>query len=205
LSVAGAVGFSRDRAAVAALAGLAAFIVLVVVQHPLRGGDLPPGEHFVSEYARGSTRAVQVVAFLCWAVSLALAVRLARGGVVTQGALAIAAVGAVLAACFATVTVAGELPDGATYTTAGRLHNLGSLLIFLGLLVAAPASVKRQRRRGYRLAVLGLAVALVAITPALVVLGIDSPGWGQRAFMAVGVAWQALFLAEVRRSHPTFA
>ena len=97
------------------------------------------------------------------------------------------------------MTVAGELPEGVTYTTAGRLHNLGSLLIFFGLLVAAPASTRRQKRRGYRLAVLWLAVALFAITPILIALGIDSPGWGQRAFIAVGVAWQALFLAEVRR------
>lgn len=105
-----------------------------------------------------------------------------------------------LAGCFATVTVAGELPDGATYTTAGRLHNLGSLLIFFGLLIAAPASTRRENRRGYRVAVLGLAMALFAITPILIALGIDSLGWGQRAFIGVGVAWQALFLAEVRRS-----
>ena len=195
---------SRDRAVVAALAGLAAFVVLVAVQHALRAGDLPAGEHFVSEYARGSTGAVQVVAFLCWAASLAIAARLAAGAV-ASGALAVAAVGAVLAACFATVTVAGELPDGATYTTAGRLHNLGSLLIFVGLLVAAPASTRRQNRRGYRFAVFGLAVALLSITPVLIALGIDSPGWGQRAFIAVGVAWQTLFLAEVRRSRPTSA
>ena len=195
-------GQSRDRAVVSALAGLAAFVVLVVAQHPLRADDLPPGEHFVSEYARGSTGAVQVVAFLYWAVSLALAVRLARGAI-TGGALAVAAVGAVLAAFFATVTVAGELPEGASFTTAGRLHNLGSLLIFLGLLVAAPASTRREQRRRYRLAVLGLGVTLLAITPILIAIGIDSPGWGQRAFIAVGVAWQALFLAEVRRSGPT--
>lgn len=190
---------SRDRVAVASLAGLAAFVVLVVVQHPLRSADLPAGEHFVSEYALGSTAALQVVAFLCWAVSLGLAARLAAGAV-TTGTLALAATGAVLAGCFATVTVAGELPEGVTYTTAGRLHNLGSLLIFFGLLVAAPASTRRQKRRGYRLAVLGLAVALFAITPILIALGIDSPGWGQRAFIAVGIAWQALFLAEVRGS-----
>ena len=70
---------SRDRVAVAALAGLAVLVVLVVVQHPLRADDLPAGEHFVSEYARGSTAALQVVAFVCWAVSLGLTARLAAG------------------------------------------------------------------------------------------------------------------------------
>ena len=60
-------------------------------------------------------------------------------------------------------------------------------------------------RRGYRLVVLELAVALVAVTPAMIALGIDAPGWDQRAFIAVGVAWQALLLAEVRRSQPPTA
>ncbi|MDP9400190.1 MAG: DUF998 domain-containing protein, partial [Actinomycetota bacterium] len=39
------------------------------MQHLLRD-DLPPARHFVSEYARGSTAPVQVVAFVAWALGI---------------------------------------------------------------------------------------------------------------------------------------
>ena len=39
-----------------------------MLEHLLRQ-DLPPGEHFVSEYANGCTWPVQTVAFVAWAAA----------------------------------------------------------------------------------------------------------------------------------------
>ena len=175
-----------------ALGGLGAFVALVAVQHPLRD-DLPPADHFISEYAKGSTAAVQVIAFLCWAVAMAATAACARThagrpwarGIVTA-ALCLSAAGCVVAALFATQTIAGELPPGTQRTTAGRLHDLGTLLILAGLLVAAFASLRLVRDRRYRWTVAGLGAALLAVVPVLVALGLDAPGIGQRALIAIG-------------------
>lgn len=187
-----------------ARAGLAGFVGLVAAQHLWRADDLPPAEHFISEYAVGDGGWVQVVAFLSWAGSLAATVELARrehagrerrlARVLVIGGVAAGAVGAIACAAFATETVGGELPAGVVKSTAGELHDLGSAFLFFGLLVAAVASVRLVRRRGYRLSVLGLAVLLLLIPSALVAAGYDAPGWGQRGFIAVGCLWQWRFL-----------
>lgn len=185
----------RVRSTKAAALGLAGFVGLVVVQHLYRD-DLPAGQHFVSEYANGDGGFVQVVAFGSWAASFAVQALLTRT-TVTRLALGVAAVGSVMTAAFATVTVAGELPAGMTKSTTGQLHDIGSLLIFAGLLVAAPASTRALRRRGYRLTIAVLGLALLATVPLMVALGLDEPGWGQRMFIAIGCAWQALHLREL--------
>lgn len=185
-----------------ALGGVAAFVVLVAVQHPLRS-DLPPLERFVSEYAVGWTAPLQAAAFLCWAASMAAAAVLAArarpaGRPVARGltvlALAVATGGALLAALFPTQTVAGELPAGVVRTLGGRLHDLGTLFILAGLVVAALAALRLVRRRGYRIAVPLLGLGLLAIVPVLVALGIDAPGLGQRGFILVGCLWQWAFV-----------
>ena len=104
-----------------------------------------------------------------------------------------ATAGLLLCAGWTTQTVGGELPAGVRRTTGGRLHDLGTLLILAGLVVAALASLRLLAGRRYRLAVVGLGVALLAIVPVLVALGIGAPGIGQRAFILVGVAWQWCF------------
>jgi uncharacterized membrane protein YidH (DUF202 family) len=181
--------------------GVGLFVALVAIQHPLRG-DLPPADHFVSEYAKGSTAAVQVTAFVAWAAGMAacalLAARARPAGRPVARTLAVAGfatavAGALLAAAFATQTVAGELPPGVVRSTAGRLHDLGSLLIFVGLLVAALAALRLVRRRRFRVTVAVLALALLAVVPVLVALGLDAPGIGQRGFILVGCAWQWAF------------
>lgn len=188
--------------------GLLAFVALVALQHLLRP-DLPADERFVSEYAVGWTQPIMVVAFLGWAAATgACAVLAARtpgrrrvARAITVASLAAAAAGLVVAALFATQTEGGELPAGVERTTEGRLHDLGTLFVFAGLLVASLASLRLVPRRGYRLVVLGLAVALFAIVPVLVALGIDAPGIGQRGFILVGCAWQWAFIgASIRRS-----
>ncbi len=181
------------------IAGVSVFVALVALQHPLRA-DLPPAEHFVSEYARGSTAPLQVAAFLAWGAAgvgcVACALRrherpVARA--ITAGALAVAVAGTLLAAAFATETVAGERPPGLERTLGGRLHDLGSLFILAGLVVAALASLRLVRSRRYRVAVLALGLALLAIVPVLVALEIDAPGIGQRGFILVGLLWQWQF------------
>jgi len=185
-----------------ALAGLGAFTGLVALQHLWRADDLPPADHFISEYAVGDGGWVQVIAFGGWAVSLAATAALARAGgtgrpisrAITVAGVAAGALGAVATAAFATETVGGRLPPGRVKSTAGELHDLGSAFIFFGLLVAAVASVRTIRRRGYRLGVLGLAGLLLLIPSVLIALEYDAPGWGQRGFIAVGCLWQLSFV-----------
>ena len=196
---------SRPRLHAAGLAGLAAFVLLVIAQHLTRADDLPPADHLVSEYAVGAGGWVQVIAFLAWAVSLAATVALLRHAgrrriaraLVLLGVTA-GAVGAVAAALFATETVGGQLPPGEIKSLGGRLHDLGSGGLFFGLALAAAASARLIEQRAYRLTLLGLLVLLFLILAALIVAEYDAPGWGQRGFIAVGCLWQWRLLAAVR-------
>jgi Protein of unknown function (DUF998) len=187
------------RAVTVARIGLAAFVGLVALEHVLRPG-LPPADHFVSEYAHGSTAAVQTVAFLAWAGATgACAVLAARqpgrpvARALTVVALGAATAGLLVAAAFHTQTVGGELPAGVRRTVGGRLHDLGTLAILAGLLVAALASLRLVPRLGYRVTALALGVTLVAIVPVLVAVRWDAPGIGQRGFILVGILWQWVF------------
>jgi hypothetical protein len=156
----------------------------------------------VSEYAVGWTAPLQIVAFLGWAAACGAGVRLATrvrppGRAIARSlavlGLLAATAGALLAAGFTTQTVGGELPAGTTRTLGGRLHDLGSLLLFAGLILAALASVRLVRGARYRLGVLALGVALLLVVPVLVALELDAPGIGQRGFILVGLAWLWLF------------
>jgi hypothetical protein len=182
---------------------LGAFVGVVAVEHLLRR-DLPPPDHFISEYGVGDTALLQSAAFVAWAGSMAalllLAARRARAGSGWRRALlwivavllAVATAGAVLCALFATQTIAGELPAGVERTDAGRLHDLGTLFILAGLVLAAVLTAAALPGRRHALEVAGLAVALVAIVPVLILVGWDAPGIGQRGFIAVGCVWQWL-------------
>jgi len=187
-------------------AGLLGFVALVALEHVLRT-DLPPADHFVSEYAVGWTWPLQTVAFLCWAAATAacavLAARVRRRPIaraLVVGLLTLATIGLLMAAVWPTQTVAGELPAGVERTLGGRLHDLGTLGILAGLLMAAFASLRLIPSTRYRLAVAALGFALVAIVPVLVALGLDWPGVGQRGFILVGLGWQWLFAAHIGQS-----
>lgn len=179
---------------------MAGFVLLVALEHPLRP-DLPATRHFVSEYASGSTDLIARAAFLLWGAGIAaLAALLWRARArITAACTAVAALGTPLAAAFATITVGGELPVGETYTTAGRLHDLGASMLFFGLLLAAASSLRRLARPRYRWSVGALAVCLLLAPAALVALGRDWPGIGQRAFILVGCAWLLLAAGEAAR------
>ncbi len=191
---------SALTAATVARAGVLGFVALVALEHPLRP-DLPASRHFVSEYASGSTDAIARIAFLLWGAGIAaLAALLWRARArITALLAAVAAAGTPLAAAFATVTVGGELPVGETYTTAGRLHDLGASMLFFGLLLAAAASLRRLSSPRYRWSVAGLAACLLLAPAVLVALGRDWPGIGQRAFILVGCAWLLLATGEAAR------
>ena len=202
-------GLSCARAArlgLLARGGLLTFVALVALEHPLRS-DLPAPDHFISEYASGSTYPIAILAFLAWGIGMAATAVLAwRQGLRAVGLLlAVAALGTCVAAAFATQTVAGVLPPGAVRTTAGRLHDLGTLAIFVGLLGAALWGLRHLRTRRYRLGLLACAGALVAAPGILVAAGLDWPGIGQRAIVLVGVALGWLLVSELERFRATRA
>jgi hypothetical protein len=179
--------------------GVATFVVLVAAQHLLRP-ELPPAERFVSEYGRGSTAALQVTAFAGWGVATAacavLAARAGRRPIarwITVGGLAIATAGLALCGAFTTQTVGGEMPPGLERSVEGRLHDLGALLILAGLIGAGLASLRLIEHARYRLISLALAAGLLAIVPALTLVGWDAPGIGQRGFILVGLLWELAF------------
>ncbi len=186
-----------------ARAGLLAFVGLVALEHPLRP-DLPAPDHFISEYASGATHPIAIIAFLAWAVAIGAAATFAweRGLRAVSVLLVVAALGACVAAGFATQTVAGALPPDVVRTATGRLHDQGTLLIFAGLLLAALWSLRGVRTRRYRFGLLACAVALVLSPAALVAAGLDWPGIGQRAIVLVGVAWLWLLVSELASSGP---
>lgn len=182
-----------------ARAGIAVFVAVVALEHVLRP-DVPPAQRFISEYGRGWTQPVHTLAFLAWAVAavaclrLALRVRARRvARSLTASGFAVATAGTLLAAAFVTQTVGGEMPAGVERTLAGRLHDAGTLLILVGLLGAALASLRLVAVLRYRLVIAVLAFALVAMVSAMVLLGIDAPGVGQRGFVVIGCAFQWAF------------
>jgi hypothetical protein len=111
----------------------------------------------------------------------------------TAGGLVAASAGAAGALVFTTQTVGGELPAGVVRTAAGRLHDAGTLLVLAGAVTAGVASMRLVRSARYRTAVAALAAALLAVVPVMRTAGLDLPGVGQRAFIAIACAWQCCF------------
>jgi hypothetical protein len=195
------------------LVGTGAFVALVVLAHPLRP-ELPPADHFVSEYAVGPGGWVQTLAFICWAAGLGAAAALAAGlplgpgrrgrwaRALAAGFLVVAAVGAVLCAAFETQTIGGVLPEGVDRTAEGRLHDLGSLLVLGGIVVAALAAARLLSGR-YRWLIGAFALAFFAWPALLVMLGADAPGVGQRGLIALGCAWTVAFAVAAARAAVT--
>lgn len=181
-------------------AALIAFVALVALEHPLRPG-LPARDHFISEYAHGATQPLAILAFLAWGLAMVAGAVLGwrRGLRAVPALLCVAALGTVLCATFATQTVAGRLPEGVMRTTTGRLHDQGTLLIFIGLLLAALWGLRHLRTRRYRLGLLACGLAILAAPATLVIAGLDWPGIGQRAIILVGVAWLWLWAGQAER------
>ena len=95
-----------------ALTCLAGFVVAVLAQH-LLAPELTPDVHTISEYVNADAGPLMVGGFVAWAASMAATARLVRRGArLVAWLLAVAAVGMLLTACFATQTSAGVLPPG---------------------------------------------------------------------------------------------
>jgi hypothetical protein len=182
-------------------AGLAGFVGIVAAEHALTP-SLDPGPHQISEYVHAPTGGLMVAALLVWAVSLAATagvVWLAGRSAAVAGLLGLASVAILVTACFATQTSAGELPPGVHLTTTGRLHNLGSGVASVALLLGALAAIADGGRRGRRTTATLVAVAVLGST-VLLAVGRDVGGIRQRMVVAVACVWQSSLL---RRRPPS--
>jgi Protein of unknown function (DUF998) len=185
-----------------ALAGLAAFAGIVVLEHLLVPG-LAPARHMISEYANARAGALMTAGFLAWALSLVATAVLVRAHPALCAPLLLAAVGVFVTACFATQTSGGALSPGVHRSTAGRLHDLGSGLVILALLGAVVASIVLVRApTAFRLRAGALLLLAVVTSATLLATGDHVPGVRQRVLVAVGCAWQALLLQALTRRPP---
>ncbi len=189
--------------------GLGVFLAAVLLEHVLTP-SLSPARHTISEYANAGTGAIMTVGFAAWAASLAATgawAWLDRRRRLLALLLALAALGMVLAACFPTQTVAGSLPPGVMRTATGRLHDLGSGLTSLALLVGALVSALQSwPPRRFRLSSAIVVAAAVLVDVVLLAVGPDVGGIRQRLLVAMGCAWQLLLVrvlaVGVRRRGP---
>jgi hypothetical protein len=183
-----------------ALAGLAAFVAIVLAQHVL-APELGPDRHTISEYANADAGALMVAGFLSWAASLlataALVVRdrrCARPAARVSGAalLATAAAGMLLTALFATQTSAGVLPAGTHRTTAGQIHDVASGAASLALFGAMLATLlDAGRPRWLRRLCAALLVVAISSAGVLLAVGDSVDGIRQRVLVAAACTWQA--------------
>lgn len=188
-----------------AAAGLAIFVAAVLAQHAIEPSFGVSGRT-ISEFAHGEAGWLITVGFLAWAVSLAsLGTLLLRrdprpGGRsrLEGAALLAAALGVLLVACFPTDRGAVVPAEVVQATAAGRLHDAGSALAALSLLVAALAGAVGApgRQRALTIALLAIGAAGSA---ALLVAGDPAPGLRQRLLVLLACLWQAAqILAAVR-------
>jgi MFS family permease len=175
--------------------GVLAFMSITVLEHFLRP-DLSPSTHEISEYANGRHGALMTAGFALWAISLActagLVLRVDRGRLIALGLL-IAAFGIAVAATFATQTSAGHLAPHETLHASGTLHDIGSGLATLALLVAAVLSLRIGTVDTQWLTAVVLGVA-VAVDVALLAVGNDVAGVRQRVLVLVACVWQLAVL-----------
>lgn len=185
---------------VAGIAGLALFVGMVVLEHALNA-SLSPARHQVSEYVHGRLGCVMVVAFGVWAVSLVATGATAwRWSRLVGVMLIVAACGLVVAAVWATQTSAGKLPPGVERTTAGRLHDLGTGITSMALLVAAVVSAGTAPTKWLRRVAIGSVGFAVISSGALLGVGDAVGGVRQRVLVSVAVVWQSAVLGVRDRS-----
>jgi hypothetical protein len=146
----------------------------------------------ISEYARTGAGGLMRVGFAAWTASIAfLAWVTGRlGWRVAAAGLIVGAVGGILVCAFSTQAVDARIPEGATRTLTGRLHDAGGEQLIGGLVVAAIASVRRTVGR-WALAPVTMAGV---VTVVLLLAGDPAPGLRQRAVVLCAVAWQAWLL-----------
>ena len=192
-----------------AWSALGSFIGVVLLQH-LVSSELRPDEHVISEYATTDAGPLMVVGFVAWSVAFAATsvltwrrgslIRPDRGSRMLALCLALAAAGALVTAIFETQAVASVVPPGTPRTTAGRLHDGGSGLLSVSLLLACAASVRAIGfARGFRRTALALLVLAVVADVVLLAVGDPVPGARQRVLVATACGWHIALLAQLSR------
>jgi hypothetical protein len=192
---------ARRVAAVFSAVGTLVFVLIVVVEH-LADSSLDPATHEISEYVHGPLGALMVAGFIIWGLSVAaaaLAVSDCRRGTPVAVALLLAATGLLVTAAFATQTSAGRLPPGVSLSATGRLHDIGSGLATLALVLAVVLSLRlRVSRVLERTSVLVLAVALTGDV-VLLLIGASVGGVRQRLLLGVACVWQLTLMMLLAR------
>lgn len=204
--------FATPRnAAIAARVLLVAFascLLAAQIAAPARG----PLEHMVSELVHGPAGPAAIVGFACWAVALALTAWLVAGstryGAEAVGVavlLGVAAIAVVVLTIFPTQTDAGKLPEHVTRTTAGRLHDAGSGVAEIALLVAALTTLVAARRRPERFGLLVAAILAVATLATILGLAIGDSvgGLRQRLVLLCALTWLWLLIGDARHTAAT--
>lgn len=175
--------------------GVLLFLVIVVFEH-VANLSLDPARHEISEYVHTHRGWLMTTGFVVWALSLMATGIIAHseGADALCVSLAVAALGIAVTACFATQTSAGRLPPGVSLSTSGRLHDLGSGLATVALLLAALLSLRLPSRPVLR-KVTGWLLAL-ACAGDLVLLAVGSgvAGIRQRLLVLVACIWQLALL-----------
>jgi Protein of unknown function (DUF998) len=191
---------TASGARLVATAGLLVFLVLLAIEHLLRG-DLSPATHEISEYANGPHGILMTVGFIAWAVSLAatsIAVISAMPNTLAVRLIAvlllIAAAGLVVTAIFHTQTVAGRLPAGVHRTLGGELHNLGSGTTLVALAAALTTSALGRTARSHATPI-AIAVGTMAIVGVLALSVPHTAGLRQRTLVTSACIWQLWLLA----------
>jgi hypothetical protein len=173
--------------------GVTALVLVVVLEYFLQPG-LDPASHQISEYVHGASGWLMTVGFLSWSLSLAatgLLVGRLRGGGPMRVALMVAAIGMLVTACFATQTVAGRLPVGASLDAAGRLHDIGSGVTSIAILAASALGLRVRALRRLRAFTISVLLGAVSADVVLLAIGSEVGGVRQRALVSAGCLWQS--------------
>jgi hypothetical protein len=181
--------------------GVSCFLAAVAAEHAI-DSSLDPATHQVSEYVHGPAGALMTAGFVAWAISLAASSVLAAlcpDARWVSGALALAAIGMLITAAFATQTIAGRLPAGVSLTLGGRLHDIGSGATTVSLFAAALLSLRAICERQFRRRTSALLVFAVSCDAALLAVGGEVGGVRERLLILAGCVWQLMFLSAERR------
>ena len=185
----------------AAMAGAAAFTVVVLAFHLLRP-DLDPALDYISYYAVGRYGALMVAAFVALGlgcVALALAIRGA-----TRGAISL--IGCTLLGLAGLGLIVGGIApsdlEGAPPTTTGAVHVIGAALVgLLGLFVATlvlSVTLARRPERSSRLIWVGLGLLMMVAFLGFATSSETVPGLGQRVLVSSEVLWLLVTAARLR-------
>jgi Protein of unknown function (DUF998) len=200
---------SRQGRILASACGLALFLVVVAVQ-PLLEQSYDPLRQGISEFVHTDARAVVLIGFVAWAVSLALLAAVLSGDRAGDGrrrairlevdSLLAAVAGLGLVALFATDRGAEAAGTITETTISGRLHDIGSALITVAILAAVVADALHERDP--RLAATVIAAALGS-SLVLFAFGDPLPGLRQRCLIASACLWQVAVLHRAWSRAPT--